>query len=44
MRQAESGNMPIQTTVRDDVRTVLGRTGTTIRQRARESLGEARNP
>jgi uncharacterized protein YbjT (DUF2867 family) len=39
MRQTELGNMSFQAVVRDDVNTVLGRPGMTVRQWAQENLG-----
>ncbi|MET7370220.1 NAD(P)H-binding protein [Streptomyces sp. NPDC005566] len=39
MRQTVLGNMGFQAVVRDDVRTVLGRPGTTVEEWARENLG-----
>ncbi|MEU1483104.1 NmrA family NAD(P)-binding protein [Streptomyces sp. NPDC005752] len=39
MRQTVLGTMEFQAVVRDDVRTVLGRPGTTVEEWARENLG-----
>jgi uncharacterized protein YbjT (DUF2867 family) len=41
MREAVAGNMKAQTVVRDDVQTVLGRPGITIREWARHTLADA---
>lgn len=41
MRQTVLGNMAFQAVVRDDVQTVLGRPGTTVKEWARENLGSA---
>ncbi len=41
MREAVAGNMKFQTVVRDDVQTVLGRPGITIREWARQTLADA---
>ncbi|MFE8961436.1 hypothetical protein [Streptomyces iakyrus] len=41
MRQAVAGNMKFQNVVRDDVQTVLGRPGVTVREWARRTFADA---